>query len=315
MGPRPAGSLPVSGRWHLIRRGTDASIPAILALLLALITTTPVAVAASPGVMWHGPRRVRTIALTIDDGWSPARCRRMYDTLVATGVPATWFPNAVYVRHAPALWKRIAERFPIGNHTYFHLDLTRLTDGRMRREIWRDERVIESITGRRMTKILRPPFGAFDQRVRRVAHGLGYDTLALWEASDADSSPRTTVRSGLRAASRGRPGSIVLLHCGPAITPLILPGLIRHYACAGYRFVTLEGMLARAPGVRARVDCGGAPGRGRPRPDPIPRPGPPAWPRPAPSTSPASPEVPDTARLLRTLIEDLEAVVRRILDR
>ncbi len=41
---------------------------------------------------------------------------------------------------------------------------------------------------------------------------------------------------------------IVLMHCGPAVTPAILPGLIRHYACAGYRFVTVAELLTRRSG-------------------------------------------------------------------
>ncbi len=195
------------------------------------------------------------MALTIDDGWDPVRCEQMRETLLAAGVPATWFPNAIYVRRHPALWRRIARHFPIGNHSYSHPDLTRLSSSRVRDQLVRDQRVIEGITGQPMAMLLRPPFGALDHRVRRVARELGYDTIVLWDTTDADSSPRTTVRGGIRAASRGLPGSIVLLHCGPAVTPDILPGVIRHYACAGYRFVTVPGLLARDPGVEADVDC------------------------------------------------------------
>ncbi len=227
---------------------------AVLALLV-LLALAQATSAASPVIVRHGPRHVPTIALTIDDGWSAPRCGQMYETLVATGVPATWFPNAVYVKRAPALWRRIAARFPIGNHTYSHPDLTRLSSTQIRDQLVRDQRVIEAITGQPMAMLLRPPFGALDHRVRRVAHELGYDTLVLWDTSDADSSPRTTLRGGLRAGSRGISGSIVLMHCGPAVTPAILPALIRHYACAGYRFVTVAGLLARDPGVKANVDC------------------------------------------------------------
>ena len=227
---------------------------AALAIVLLLLLE-PVGDAAGPRVVRHGPRSVRTVALTIDDGWDPVRCEQMRETLLAAGVPATWFPNAIYVRRHPALWRRIARDFPIGNHSYSHPDLTRLSSSRVRDQLVRDQRVIEGITGQPMAMLLRPPFGALDHRVRRVARELGYDTIVLWDTTDADSSPRTTVRGGIRAASRGLPGSIVLLHCGPAVTPDILPGVIRHYACAGYRFVTVEGLMARDTGVEADVDC------------------------------------------------------------
>ncbi len=280
---------------------------ATLAMMIAITSVlllSNVSVAAAPVVAWHGSRQVRTVALTIDDGWSPSRCRRMYRTLVAAGVPATWFPNSIYVKRSPALWSLIAAHFPIGNHTVHHLDLTRLPTWAVTRKIARDEQVIEAITRQPMVKVLRPPFGAFDGRVLRAAQGLGYQAVALWDASTADSSPRTSVRTGLRAAARGRPGSIVLMHCGPAITPHILPALIRRYACAGFRFVTVPELLAGDAGVQANVRCRAAHG-----------PTLPIWPG-APSVTPrASPDTPDEDRLLLILITTFESIARQALAR
>ena len=281
---------------------------AFLALCVALASSQAVD-AAGPTVVHHGPRNVRTVALTIDDGWDPARCERMYRTLVATGVPATWFPNAVYVKKAPATWRLIASRFPIGNHTFYHPDLTKVSDARLRREILRDQRVIEAVTGQPMARLLRPPFGAYDGRVLRIAGELGYGTIVLWDATDADSSPRTTVRSGLRAASRGGPGSIILMHCGPAITPDLLPGLIRHYACAGYTFATVEGLLAHDPGVRAQVDCGtgrgDGSGDGRPTPAPDPTVAPPGD-----GPGPSRPVLDRLEGLIVAIVDDVVGILR-----
>ena len=48
---------------------------------------------------------------------------------------------------------------------------------------------------------------------------------------------------------------MILMHCGPAVTPRILPVVIARYACLGFRFATLEGLLAGRSGVKARVGC------------------------------------------------------------
>ena len=228
-----------------------------LALVAAVATMygAPMGARAETIVASRADTSERVVALTFDDGWHPGRCEEIVDILVQTGVPATWFPNAVFVRDAPALWRRVAERFPIGNHTTHHRALRGLPLKELRHEIRSDERHLESVTGRPMSKLLRPPYGVYDRRVLREAGRLGYETVVLWDVSADDTSRRSTDRRAARLASRGRPGSIVLMHCGPAVTPRILPIVIARYACAGFRFATVEELLAGEAGVEATVAC------------------------------------------------------------
>jgi peptidoglycan/xylan/chitin deacetylase (PgdA/CDA1 family)/heat shock protein HslJ len=228
----------------------------MVALLITILGAHGSAAGAGPAeVIRRGPAATRVVALTFDDGWHAGRCGEIFDTLVRFDVPATWFPNAAYVNRSPGLWRRIARRFPIANHTTHHRSLPTLSTREMRKEITSNERRLEAVTGRPMSKILRPPYGAYDRRVLRVAGQLGYDTVALWDVSAADTSRGATDRSVARAALRGRPGSVILMHCGPEVTPRVLPIIIARYACAGFRFATLEGLLAGDEGVEATVSC------------------------------------------------------------
>jgi peptidoglycan/xylan/chitin deacetylase (PgdA/CDA1 family) len=244
-------------------RNTPGRSPRVLAWALLAIILLPAMLVADGAVLAAGPARVvseapaktRTIALTFDDGWQPGRCGEIFETLKRFDVPATWFPNAVYMGAAPGLWRRIAERHSIGNHTTHHLSLPGRPAREVRKEIRSAERRIEKLTGRPMSKLLRPPYGAWDQRLRREAGRLGYDTIVLWDVSANDTSPRATERGVARAALRGKPGSIVLMHCGPEVTPRVLPVVIARYACDGFRFATVEGLLAGEPGVEAKVTC------------------------------------------------------------
>lgn len=219
---------------------------------------------ASPSPVPTGPAvpsvfRVSTdrkvIALTFDDGWDAKRCLAIGSVLDRYAVPATFFPNGVYVRRSPAIWRSIGARFPIGNHTYGHPDLRKLSNAAIARELERNRKTIERVTGRPMAPLLRPPYGAFDKRVAKVAGGLGYTHIVLWNLSDGDTGPRATARGSAIAALRGGPGSIVLMHCGPDITPKLLPSVIERYACRGFRFATVEELLAGSAGRAARVDC------------------------------------------------------------
>ncbi len=229
----------------------------LLAVLLAGLLVGAAAiptVAAGDSVVSRGPATNRTVALTFDDGYAPDRCLEIADILDDHGIPATWFPNGMYVRSAPKAWRSIGQRFPIANHTLSHPSLVDLSADGIRDELLGNERTIERITGRPMLHLLRPTFGAYDDRVVRVAEGLGYQ-LVMWTVSAADTSPNGTDRGIAKRALTGGPGSIILMHCGPEVTPRILPIVIARYACDGYRFAALDELLAGGPGVEAEVSC------------------------------------------------------------
>ena len=184
------------------------------------------------------------VALTFDDGYGVSQCRSIVNTLVSMHAAATFFPNAAYVRNAPAFWRRVAALgFPIGNHTVAHMDLTTLSSTRIRSQIARDEQIVEGITGHAMIKVLRPPYGAWNARVLRVAGSLGYRTVLLWDTSSGDDSPGSDA-THLRNALRGTNGSVVLMHCGPSVTPRIIRAVIQGYRNRGFTLVTVPRLLA-----------------------------------------------------------------------
>jgi peptidoglycan/xylan/chitin deacetylase (PgdA/CDA1 family) len=185
----------------------------------------------------------REIAITIDDGGDPAVCMAMADTLLQSGVPATFFPIGRQVEQAPAVWARIARHFPIGNHTAFHGVLTRLDADRVEKQIMADERMVRQATGRPPIRVLRPPGGVWDARVQRIAQGLGYDLLLLWDVSAADTAPNSRPEGMLQRALQGGPGSVLLMHCNRAVSQQLLPGIIEGYRARGFRFVTIPQLL------------------------------------------------------------------------
>ena len=68
----------------------------------------------------------------------------------------------------------------VGNDTRSHRDLTTETDAVVRKQLLQNERLHESILGRPMLRVFRPPYGAHDRRVRRLAGELGYRYTVLW---------------------------------------------------------------------------------------------------------------------------------------
>jgi peptidoglycan/xylan/chitin deacetylase (PgdA/CDA1 family) len=200
--------------------------------------------AITRGVISRVPTQDREIAITIDDGGDPAVCAAMAGMLLRSGVPATFFPIGREVARSPAVWARIAQHFPIGNHTAFHAILTKLDAGRIERQILTDERLVQRAIGRPPIHVLRPPGGAWDMRVQRVADAIGYHVLLLWDVSDADTALHSRPAGMLRAALRGGPGSVLLMHCNRPVSQQLLPRIIAGYRARGFRFVTIPQLLS-----------------------------------------------------------------------
>lgn len=216
-----------------------------LLLLVALVLAVGAPAEAASSVVRAGPGSVRQVALTFDDGWDVGACARIASMLRAHGAVGTFFINGLYVHGAPAAWRSALRGMDVGNHTRAHLDLTRLSSAAIRHQIASNEKVIEQILRRPMLKLLRPPYGAYDSRVQRIARSLGYRRIVLWDHDTLDWMSSVTVSGVIARATAGGNGSIVLMHCGPQVTVRALPAIIRSYQQRGYRLVGLGRLLGR----------------------------------------------------------------------
>jgi peptidoglycan/xylan/chitin deacetylase (PgdA/CDA1 family) len=200
--------------------------------------------ATSVRVVSHGPRSQPVIALTFDDGISPANCRRILATLVEQHVPATFFPLAEAMSLDPAFWQLVAAvGDPVGDHTYSHPQLPTLSLAGQFAEIDRGRRVAEVVLGRPLLRVFRPPYGAYNAVTLSAAARAGFGTVLLWDVSDRSTSPTASLAKMRWAAEQGTNGSVVLMHCGPNVTPYLLPDVIASYRARGFRFVTVAQLL------------------------------------------------------------------------
>lgn len=197
----------------------------------------------------------KVVALTFDAGASNAGVSSILATLSKEGVPATFFLTGDFVDEYPSSARAMA-KYPVGNHTYNHPDLTDLTDSQVRTEIRTAATRIKAVTGQDPRPYFRFPFGAVDTRTVRLVNGECYvpfrwtvDTLG-WKGTSAGQSVSTVVSRVLGAA---RPGEIVLMHVGSHPTDHstldadALPRVISGLRAKGYSFVTLQAVLSSAP--------------------------------------------------------------------
>ncbi|MFL6059818.1 MAG: polysaccharide deacetylase family protein, partial [Marmoricola sp.] len=106
------------------------------------------------------------VALTFDDGPSAAVTPRLVRSLVKRHVPATFFMVGSRIHTAPAAGRMVARAgFTIGNHTWSHADLERLSDGAIRHQLRTTRREMRE-HGIVPSDLMRPPYGAISPRVR-----------------------------------------------------------------------------------------------------------------------------------------------------
>ncbi len=194
-------------------------------------------------IMRGNPAR-REIALTFDDGPHPTFTPRLLDLLKALNVHATFFLVGKKVDQAPYLVARMAqEGHDVANHTYDHINLTKIPTELAENEIRLDNEAIYRACGIQPV-FFRPPGGQYDAETVRLAEQLHMITV-FWTDDPADyTSPGESVIEE-RLLPHIRNGAIILLHDGIEQTFDLLPDLVARLRQEGYHFVTLSEMAQR----------------------------------------------------------------------
>lgn len=204
----------------------------------------------SAKVVRKGPRSSGAVALTFDDGYNAKSCGSIASTLRRYDAVGTFFINGQWMKREPNRWRRILEGMEVANHTRSHPYLTAEPHPVVINQIRSNEWIHEQALGRPPLKMLRPPYGAHGDRVGRIAKQLGYDHIVMWNVDSGDWKPGTKPRAIVRRAIGAPPGSIVLMHCGPAATAKALPRIVRHYQRRGLQVAGLSTVIEGARGVR-----------------------------------------------------------------
>src|SRR5438128_3999544 len=110
------------------------------------------------------------IALTFDDGPSATLTPKLLDLLAAHHIRATFFVIGENVAEHPEIVERAArEGHEIGNHTWAHPKLGKISDDAVRRDLIRADDAIKRAIGTGPT-LLRPPYGSITSRQKNWIH-------------------------------------------------------------------------------------------------------------------------------------------------
>lgn len=184
-------------------------------------------------------RRQKMIALTFDDGPDPKTTPQALSILKKYNAKATFFMVGKNVDAYPNIAKQVRkEGHQIGNHTWDHPQLPKLSLSDAKKEILDTQEAIQKATGVQ-TKITRPPYGAINNAIQ---YGID-QSFIMWDVDSLDWKNHNTASILNEVKKEVKPGSIILMHDVHQTTIDALPTVLDYLKEQGYTFVTVDELL------------------------------------------------------------------------
>jgi peptidoglycan/xylan/chitin deacetylase (PgdA/CDA1 family)/tetratricopeptide (TPR) repeat protein len=224
------------------------------------------------GMRGKGPRKedpfvltgqslpAKTVVLTFDDGPHPRHTAAILATLEKYKVKSIFFqvgqnvalpPKAASTDAGVGSLKRtsaavhteklIEAGHLLANHSLTHAFLPKLSEERLGQEIDNSRVIIESVSGEPI-RLFRPPYGAFNERVRKALTARGLKAF-LWAIDSLDWSdpvPKSIANRVVQDVEKMGRG-VILMHDVHSQTVEALPLMLETLQARGYQFVLWDG--------------------------------------------------------------------------
>ncbi len=226
------------------------AVKSLLVFLLIFCISFAITPCANAKVYRKSSLDTKQIALTFDDGPSRQNTEEILGILKENGIRATFFVIGENAEKDPDRIKMIYDAgHEIGNHTYTHAYISKISEEALRKEIKKTEDLLKNITGERPF-VFRPPGGYYNDASLAVLEEMGYISV-LWSLDTRDwSMPKSdTVASKVEESATN--GDIILFHDledKRLPTPTALRRIIPYLIENGYEFVTISEMIENEAG-------------------------------------------------------------------
>ena len=195
-------------------------------------------------VFSENPSATKCLALTFDDGPHETQTEEILAVLAKYGVTATFFPIGENVARHPHLIRKARDAgHEIGNHTYTHCTVSKVSAETLTEEIRKTEEVLKEQCGV-TPRLFRPPGGDISENAVRLVNQMGY-RYVLWSwRLDTRDWASVSVQSVVDTVMNNvKDGNVILFHdyvAGTSPTAKALDILIPKLQEQGYRFVTVS---------------------------------------------------------------------------
>ncbi len=203
------------------------------------------------------------IALTFDDGPSPAHTPEILRILEREHVRATFYVMGVNAFRRPELVREAYERgHAIGNHSWDHPDLAWLTPAAAMQQIERTEETLRDVARVPSMRLLRPPYGSPFHTVRSPyaecraqmseVYARSGSVVVMWHIDSGDwmheGRPELVVERFRKELARTG-GGVVLMHDVHEQTVQALPRILDAIRESGATLTTDVQLLSQKYGT------------------------------------------------------------------
>ncbi|MGM9950301.1 MAG: polysaccharide deacetylase family protein [Lysinibacillus sp.] len=181
----------------------------------------------------------KRVALTFDDGPHPRVTKQILECLERYKAKATFFMLGNRVQYYPEVAAEVkAYGHEIGNHTWSHPVLPKLTETQLMSEFTTTEQAILDATGQKST-VFRPPYGATNEAInQKIPHN-----VVLWSIDTLDWKHRNAEKLVAQVKQHMHNNAIILMHDIHQSTADGLPVILEFLSKEGYEFVTVSEIL------------------------------------------------------------------------
>lgn len=186
-------------------------------------------------------RADKKIAVTFDCAWGDEDIDSVLNTLDKYNCKATFFVTGDWAQRCPeSLEKIYANGHEIGNHSYNHVDYTKLSADEITADLDKCDAIISDITGEK-PYLMRAPSGGYNDTVIKTVDKSGRMYIQ-WSVDAIDYGDATAQDIYDRSVKKTKAGDIILLHTGTENTATVLPKILEALECK-FEFAAVSQMI------------------------------------------------------------------------
>ena len=181
----------------------------------------------------------KVVALTFDDGPDGNTTPQALDILAKYKIKATFFVQGKNIAGNESILKRMqSEGHEVGNHSWNHPILTKLSLEDAKKQLTDTEDAITKVLGK-SSKLMRPPYGAISDDIRNSLDL----RFIMWDVDSLDWKSKNEAAILTEIQHQTSDGAIILMHDIHQPSVNSLPKVIEYLQGQGYSFVTVSELL------------------------------------------------------------------------
>lgn len=185
----------------------------------------------------------KIISISFDAAWGAEYTKEILDILDEYDIKTTFFLVGFWIDKYPEMVQEIAARgHEVANHSTTHPQMSKLGKDQIISEMETTQKKLEELAGDSAVKLLRPPFGDYNDLLIKTCRELGYYPIQ-WDVDSLDWKDLGADHMYNQVTKKVRNGSIVLFHNNAKYTTKALPKILDHLTEEEYRIVPISELI------------------------------------------------------------------------